>query len=190
MNICMVSDDYYPATTGGGVHVHCISQEFAKRGHHVVVITSRRKGQPRFERQSGVHIYRVLSSKSFGYHLGVTKPSTVRQILVEHKINVVHFHHFSLLMAAGLRAARSLGLKTIVTHHTLPEQLTAHLHRIRWMSFKVVDRFVTHAIAKACNACDLVLVPSRRMVEAIRLNGVTAPIHHTLLPIRVPGAIA
>ena len=115
--IAMITDDYAPAVTGVGVHVQKISQELARRGHRVVVVTSRRRGQPAIEEMDGVRVRRVRCVSVQGFAQALPWPRELRDLFREEKIGIVHFHYLSLMMLAGLRVARSLGLTTIYTAH-------------------------------------------------------------------------
>lgn len=39
MNICMISDFYYPNVGGVENHIHYLSQQLIARGHKVVIVT-------------------------------------------------------------------------------------------------------------------------------------------------------
>lgn len=57
--IAMITDDFAPAVTGVGVHVQKVAGELVRRGHRVVVVTSRRRDQPAFDVTDGVRVHRV-----------------------------------------------------------------------------------------------------------------------------------
>ncbi|HKK14186.1 MAG TPA: glycosyltransferase, partial [Gammaproteobacteria bacterium] len=63
----MISDDFLPAATGVGIYIQRVAAELAGRGHHVSVITTRRRGEPSFEIWNGVRVYRTFTLKIFGF---------------------------------------------------------------------------------------------------------------------------
>ena len=117
LTIAMVTDDFLPAKTGVGVHVQKIAGELMNRGHRIVVITTRRKGQPTFEEYNGVRIHRVRSFTIAGYPQAIPTSASLQNIILDENVNVVHFHYLSYLMWLGLRVARGMGLKTLYTAH-------------------------------------------------------------------------
>jgi len=67
MNILMLNYEFPPMGGGAGNATHNISQELAKKGHSVTVLTSRFKGQDKEEIIKGVKVYRVFSLRK-GIH--------------------------------------------------------------------------------------------------------------------------
>jgi len=63
MKILVINYEYPPVGGGGGVFCKDLCEEWAKRGHQVVVITSRVNGQKKTEEIKGVKIVRVYSGK-------------------------------------------------------------------------------------------------------------------------------
>ena len=69
LTIAMISDDFIPALTGVGIHVQKMSREMVARGHRVIVITTRRQGQPSSEIWEGVRVDRVFSLPIFKFYI-------------------------------------------------------------------------------------------------------------------------
>ena len=57
-SICLVTDDFVPASTGVGFHAQQVGQELARRGHRVSVITTRRRGEPDRDTWNGITVDR------------------------------------------------------------------------------------------------------------------------------------
>ncbi len=62
MRILMLSQFYFPIVGGVEQHVRSLSIELVSRGHDVAVVTIRHDGQPEFEIDHGVRVYRIRSS--------------------------------------------------------------------------------------------------------------------------------
>lgn len=111
--IAMVTDDFLPAKTGVGIHVQNIAPELVRRGHTVLILTSRRPGQPAEETWNGVKIYRFFSLSVLGFYQALPATADINNIFRENHVNVVHFPYLSFLMYRAHRAAKSLGLRTV-----------------------------------------------------------------------------
>jgi glycosyltransferase involved in cell wall biosynthesis/SAM-dependent methyltransferase len=122
--IAMVTDDFFPATTGVGVHVQKVAPELARRGHKVVVLTSRLPGQPAEETWNGVKVYRFFSVPLFGHYQALPSGRAIRRILTENNVVRVHFHYISFMMLRVLNVARSLSIRTVYTAHMTVDHLT------------------------------------------------------------------
>ena len=127
LTICMVTDDFLPAKTGVGVHVQKIVQELARRGHRVIVLTSRRPGQPDHETWNGALIHRFFSIPAAGFYQALPLRSTIAGILGENRVDLVHFHYLGFMMLNVMRVARSLHLPTVYTAHMTVDALTQPL---------------------------------------------------------------
>ncbi len=163
LNICMISDDFIPCKTGVGVHVKHISKELVARGHTVVVITTRRKGEPKFEEWEGVKVYRLFSIKVLDFHVAVPRKSTIRQILMDNRIDVVHYHYLGFLLKQTYAVAKKLGLRQVYTYNMTVEHLTQGSCLMKCFSSSI-----SKSIIKFCNACDLIMVPSHQLIDEIQ----------------------
>ena len=124
MNICMISDFYYPNVGGVENHIHFLSEELIKRGHRVVIVTHA------YAAHRGV-VYPMAGLKVYYLNLLVmanqcTLPTTganlliYRSIFTRERIDLVHGHQaFSSMAHEGLLHARLLDLPTVFTDHSL-----------------------------------------------------------------------
>lgn len=158
MNICFFSDDYLPAKTGTGVSVAMMAKELVSRGHNVVVLTTRRRHQPKFESIDGVQIYRFFSIPVFGFYQAMATPGQIQKIMARHQIEVAHFHYLSLLSLFGSLVARKMGVRQVFTHHMTVDHLTQP-----WLMKPLKPLFVT-MIRRFCSGMDLATAPSQNFV--------------------------
>ncbi|ORX90454.1 UDP-Glycosyltransferase/glycogen phosphorylase [Basidiobolus meristosporus CBS 931.73] len=124
LNICMVSDFFYPNIGGVESHLFHLSQQLLLRGHKVVIVTHAYGGR------TGVryltHGLKVYYVPHMVIHSQATLPTLYgffplfRIIVIREKIDVVHGHQaFSSLCQEAIFHARTMGLKACFTDHSL-----------------------------------------------------------------------
>ncbi|KAL9958833.1 hypothetical protein ACROYT_G035901 [Oculina patagonica] len=123
-NICMVSDFFYPNMGGVESHIYQLSQCLIQRGHKVVIVTHA------YGERSGIRYltnYLKVYYLPFGpFHNQCVLPTLyttlplMRCIFLREKITIVHGHSaFSTLCHDALLHARTMGLRTLFTDHSL-----------------------------------------------------------------------
>ncbi|KAK4630926.1 Phosphatidylinositol N-acetylglucosaminyltransferase gpi3 subunit [Fulvia fulva] len=125
-NIAMISDFFYPQPGGVESHIYHVSSKLIDRGHKVIIITHAYHNPTR----TGI---RYLTNRLKVYHLphwvvyrSTTFPTVfssfphLRQIFIREQIQIVHGHaSLSNLCHEGLLHARTMGLHTVFTDHSL-----------------------------------------------------------------------
>ena len=120
----MASDFFYPNTGGVESHIYQLSQCLLRKGHKVILITHA------YGERTGI---RYMTSGLKVYYLPFwvvynqcTLPTLftsfplIRYILIREQINIVHGHSaFSALAHEVMFHAKTLGLKTVFTDHSL-----------------------------------------------------------------------
>nr|XP_022342602.1 phosphatidylinositol N-acetylglucosaminyltransferase subunit A-like isoform X1 [Crassostrea virginica] len=123
-SVCMVSDFFYPNMGGVESHIYQLSQCLLERGHKVVVVTHA------YGNKKGV---RYLSNGLKAYYLPFlpfynqcilptifTTFPLLRNIFIREQVTIVHGHSaFSTLAHEAMFHARTLGLRTVFTDHSL-----------------------------------------------------------------------
>ena len=215
LSFCMVTTFYPPYHFGGdAMHVYRLTNELARRGHHVTVLHSvdaynaLRNGEARaeFPHEEGVEVHRVRS------RLGRLTPlasylsgrpalqSGAIETVLDRDFDVVHFHNVSLIGGPGV-LERGGGVKLYTTHE---HWLVCPMH-VLWK----YDR--EPCLAPDCLRCtlafhrppqlwrygslmerslrhvDLFLSPSRFTLQAHRDRGFDRPIRH--LPYFLPSSV-
>ncbi|KJP86694.1 hypothetical protein AK88_03701 [Plasmodium fragile] len=122
--ICMVSDFFYPNLGGIETHIFELSKQLIKKGFKVIVVThcyNNRHGVRWMG--NGIKVYYLPFET---YMDVVTFPNIVgtlplcRNILFREKVDIVHGHQATSALAHQfILHAKSLGLKTIYTDHSL-----------------------------------------------------------------------
>ncbi|KAI7356380.1 phosphatidylinositol glycan, class A [Hortaea werneckii] len=131
-NIAMISDFFYPQPGGVESHIYQLSTKLIDRGHRVIIITHS-YGPSQHDSYPSRNGIRYLTNRLKVYHLphwvvyrSTTFPTvfssfpTLRQIFIREQIEIVHGHaSLSNLCHEGLLHARTMGLVTVFTDHSL-----------------------------------------------------------------------
>ncbi|KAL0485821.1 N-acetylglucosaminyl-phosphatidylinositol biosynthetic protein [Acrasis kona] len=127
LNICMVSDFFFPGVGGVESHIYSIAQCLIKKGHKVIVIanpTGTRNGVRYLT--NGVKVYYIPVFTINTPSGRATLPfmfslfPVLRNIFVRERIQIVHGHQCTSNMAMeALLHARTMGLKCCFTDHSL-----------------------------------------------------------------------
>src|SRR5688572_22956693 len=121
MTIALISEDFDPARAGVGVHLQNLSRALIARGHELVVITSRRRGEPPRSAGRGLTVYRNLSVRVSGFSHSVTTTRAIRRILERHRVDVVHEHFLSRMALQARTASTQLRIPGVYTYHMAEE---------------------------------------------------------------------
>lgn len=123
-NIAMVTDFYYPQPGGVEFHVHHLSQKLIDLGHSVIIITHNygsRNGVRTLT--NGLKIYYcpfLVVHRSSVHATAYLAFPIFRNIWIREQIDIVHAHgSLSSLGHEALFHARTMGLKTVFTDHSL-----------------------------------------------------------------------
>ncbi len=184
LTIALITDDYAPAVTGVGVHVQKTAGELARRGLRVVVVTSRRRGQPAFEEKDGVRVHRVRCVSVQGFAQALPLPGELKTLFRDEGVRLVHFHYLGLMMLAGLRAARALGLTTLYTAHMTVDLLVQPLF------MRPFRGLLTRLYFALLERLDQVLCPSAAQAERVSQFTIRPRVHRVPNPIEFAGGAA
>ncbi|KAF5134986.1 Phosphatidylinositol N-acetylglucosaminyltransferase gpi3 subunit [Metarhizium anisopliae] len=123
-NIAMVSDFFFPQPGGIESHIYQLSSKLIDRGHKVIIITHShddRKGVRYLT--NGLKVYHV---PFLVIYRQATFPTVfsffpiLRYIFIRERIEIVHGHgSLSCLCHEGILHARTMGLRTVFTDHSL-----------------------------------------------------------------------
>jgi len=124
MRVCFVSDQSFPSMGGEGISTQNFSLALRKRGHKVIMLTSRPKDPPVVKE---IKIYRFFSipismSKDKGY-FGFPTLKEILFILKKEKIEIIQINTATYLGWQTLRGARKLGIPVVLGFHTQIENV-------------------------------------------------------------------
>lgn len=177
--ILFVSDDFLPAKTGVGSYLQHITQELVQRGHQVVILSSRRPEQSAKEIWNGATVYRVFSIKIAGFYQALATQKTIEKIILENKINIIHFHYLSFLLEQTFKVGKKLGLPQVYTYHMSDRLLTQP-----WF-MRPFRHLIHRKSLRQYNLFDFIVSPSRAVAEELRKEGISRPIHTISNPVRM-----
>lgn len=125
LNVCLVSDFFYPRTGGVEMHQYCLAQELILRGHKVVAVTSTYDGERQGIRYmtNGLKVYYCPVQAVLGpvvLPTGFAMLPLLRTILIREQIDIIHGHQStSVMFAEALVQGKLMGYTTIFTDHSL-----------------------------------------------------------------------
>ncbi|KXN70627.1 glycosyltransferase family 4 protein [Conidiobolus coronatus NRRL 28638] len=124
LNICIVSDFFFPNVGGVESHIYYLALQFVDLGHKVIIITHHygdRKGVRYIT--NGIKVYYL---PHFVIYAQATFPTLYgifpifRDICIREEIQIIHAHQaFAQLGLESIIHGRTLGLKTLFTDHSL-----------------------------------------------------------------------
>ncbi|MCR4407653.1 MAG: glycosyltransferase family 4 protein [Anaerolineae bacterium] len=133
LRICLLTDCYPPGIGGIENHVYCLATQLGQLGHSVDVITHRPVNSNVVQQARKLELplppanVVVRRSKGMIAHINGADPmidpriiGEMRSLMRANGYDVVHGHSLaSLLVLAGLREAKQLGVPTLITKHSM-----------------------------------------------------------------------
>jgi len=157
MRICFVSDQSFPPRGGEGISTQNFSLGLRKKGHRVVVLTSKPKDPLVIEK---IKIYRFPSIPIFwgkGY-FGIPLLKDILFILKKEKIEIVQINTATYLGWQALKGAKKMRIPVVLGFHAQIENVIPPYFPSLPFTFsrKVVRNWFSYFYQKG----DLVIVPS------------------------------
>jgi 1,2-diacylglycerol 3-alpha-glucosyltransferase len=168
MRIGMFADTYYPQINGLATSVLMLSNHLRAKGHEVYVFTTTDPDAPQGEE----HVYRLPSMPFLAERrMGVMYHPRLARLLKRLDLDLVHTHSEFAIGMFGRYMAKSLRLPVIHTMHTIYEDYTHYIMKLRMLEplIRVVARKVT---TEFCNSADALIVPTEKMRELLLRYGV------------------
>ena len=179
MRICIVADAYYPAIGGVETCIQVIADEFAKAGNKVFILTHYPlKDKDRLVPDNlhpNIEIIRVKTKAITLYGSDpVIDPfaaSKIYPVLKDLNCDVVHGQGlFSLLVFGAFKAAKSLGIPTVITKQSTIGQIEA-LSPITKLYISMIPYYLEHV-------CDAVTGVSKDCINELRPLKIPAYVIH------------
>lgn len=176
MRIGLFTDNYFPNINGVSASVSTLRESLELLGHDVYVFATTNPGAPPQED----HIIRIPSIPVFaGQRLGAVAYPHFMKTVEDLKLDLIHTQTEFSIGILGRRAARKLGLPLVHTMHTIYEDYTHFICKVRRLEppFKVAARKLS---ASFCNSADRVIAPTEKIADMLRRYGTTKDI--TVIP--------
>jgi len=170
MKIALFTNTYLPHVGGVARSVQTLEDACRQRGHEVRVIAPEFDGEAESPDVLRVPAIRNFNGSDFSVQLPV--PGTIREYIEDFAPDVIHSHHPFLMGDAALRAAWSMRVPIVFTHHTLYERYTHYVP----LDSKALRRMVIQLGTEYANLCDHVIAPSGSIARLLRERGVESPI--------------
>lgn len=165
MNIALFSETYYPEINGVATSVYTLKCELEKRGHNVYVFTTTTPGAPEYEH----NVFRVPSIPFIlitERRVGLFYQPKLAHIIKKLDLDIIHTHTEFSLGIFGRIMAKELKVPIVHTYHTIYEDYTHYLTRI-----KALDRrakaFARTYTKVCCNTVEQVIVPTQKTKELL-----------------------
>jgi glycosyltransferase involved in cell wall biosynthesis len=180
LRICQLTDCYPPSIGGIENHVYCLASYLGQIGHSVDVVTHRPVVPAAMRQATGVDLAKHLTDvavhrlKGFVVSMRGADPmidpriiGEIRDFLEANNYDIVQGHSFgSILVLAGLREARRLGIPTLITKHSM-------IVRPSWPVF--VSRILLGVELGIAKWADGVVAVSKATAEELAASDV--PVH-------------
>jgi glycosyltransferase involved in cell wall biosynthesis len=172
VKIGVFTDSFRPYTSGVVRSIELFTREFNARGHEVFIFGP---DYPLLHYPREEKVFRFASIPAptmpdfaLPIPISVQLGPTIRRL----GLDIIHVHSPFLLGRLGARAARRFRLPLVFTFHTLYDQYVHYLPVAQQTSRRLVEIIGRDF----CNRCDLVVTPSRLVMNYLRRIGVRSTI--------------
>lgn len=123
-SICFVCDFFHPKVGGVENHIYNLSKQLISLGHNIIIITHKYEGLEGIQYVDGLKTYYIDTNVIQTLGISLLNPftyyTTLKNILSNEKINIVHGHQFSSPMThLSIFYANMLGYDTYYTEHSI-----------------------------------------------------------------------
>lgn len=140
-------------------------REFAKN-HELVILTSKPRGFPEFEKNGKFRIYRfsgipIPKTKHEAY-ISIPLLSKVLLILKKEKVEIVHIQEPTLLALNCTIACKILKIPIVSSAHTQGGNVLSYLIKLEESgnTFKILNKLINKSVIGLANLADVVIAPS------------------------------
>lgn len=175
MNIGLFTDCYYPQINGVVTSVMALREELIRRGHNVTIVTVQVPGY-KSSTEDIIRIKAVPKVKLLDFRMAMPLFYQDYQRVKELNLDVIHTHTEFTIGLFGQFMANRLKIPMLHTYHTMYEDYTKYLLRIR-QGQGLAKRFMRHTSKRYVRRYDAVVVPSLKTEKALRSYGIKNNIH-------------
>ncbi|MDY7093516.1 MAG: glycosyltransferase [Acidobacteriota bacterium] len=175
MRILYLTDVFFPRVNGVSTSIATFLRELEHRGHEVVVVAPeyRRPARSLEDRVRRVASRAVLGDPEDRWMKGSALRRTLRQVLEEGPVDLVHAQTPFVAHYAARRFARSHDLPLVVTYHTFFED---YLHHYLPLPQGLLKPFVRRISRLQADDADRLIVPSSAVRDALLAYGTDTPV--------------
>lgn len=165
--IAIVCDSINNFVAGSFISALRFSELLSKKGHTVIIISSKPPNSPALDEHNGMKIYRLhsfpIQNNNKTIYFAYPNSKKINEILKQEKINLLHFMIPTPLSRSAINAAKDLGIKIIAHSHTQPENIEPYFPRIfkKTGINKYLLNLLYKYIVKTYDKADAVICPSK-----------------------------
>lgn len=172
LNIGIFTDVYHPTINGVVRSVDTFKKTLEKKGHKFFIFAPSQNGALQENR-----VWRIPSLPLPGqndYRLALPVFSNFNFLPQLLKLNIIHLQHIFRMGSLGLKLGRGLKIPVVLTYHTMLVDYTNHIPIIRSSKFlkKLAKNYLIRRSRRLANRCQLVIVPSKPILQELRSYGV------------------
>jgi len=163
LRIAIVCDSVTSYGGGSSVSTLRFSELLSKKGHHIVLFSSKSPKEKKIDFYKGIKVYRfpsflmIKSRETVYFSLPFRKK--IKMIFEKEKIDILHCMLPTFISAAAIKAARELGIPVVFHSHTQPESWIIYFPKFfqKESIVKIGYRYIISQYKKA----DLVICPTK-----------------------------
>jgi len=182
VKIAYFTDTFLPQINGVATALANQATELGARGHNVLIFTPKLDeiNREKFKAKNVqvVHLPTVPALLYPEFKLGVFGLPKVIKYLIKFKPDIIHLHSPLTVGMDAVMAARFFKKPLVGTIHVY----LAESGYLRWFKYKLAVKLVDKAVRRFLNfmfsQCDLVLAPSKMLVEELKMNDFKKPISY------------
>lgn len=182
MRIAYFTDTFLPQINGVATALANQAQELGARGHSVLIFTPKLDGinREKFKAKNVqvVHLPTVPALLYPEFKLGIFGLPKVIKNLSNFKPDIIHLHSPLTVGMDAITAAKLFNKPLVGTIHVY----FAESGYLSWFKYKLAVKLVDKAVRRFLNfmftQCDIVLAPSKMLVEELNTNGFKKPISY------------
>lgn len=182
MRIAYFTDTFLPQINGVATALANQATELGARGHNILIFTPKLDEIPRQKFQAKnvqvIHLPTVPALLYPEFKLGVFGLPKVIKYLIKFKPDIIHLHSPLTVGMDAVMAARFFKKPLVGTVHVY----LAESGYLRWFKYELAVKLVDNVVRRFLNfmfsQCDLVLAPSKMLVDEIKRSDFKKPISY------------
>lgn len=175
MKIAFFTDTFLPQVNGVATALANQAAELGARGHSILIFTPKldhiKREKFKAKNVQVVHLPTVPALLYPEFKLGVFGLPKVIKYLIKFKPDIIHLHSPLTVGMDAIMAAKLFNRPLVGTIHVY----FAESGYLRWFKYKLAVKLVDKAVRRFLNfmfnQCDLVLAPSKMLVEELNKDG-------------------
>lgn len=182
MKIAYFTDMFLPQVNGVATSLGNQAQKLGEEGHKVLIFTPKFDDIPRKEFEAKnvtvVHLPTIQAPLYTEFRFGVFGLPKIIKYLRKFKPDIIHLHTNFTVGMDGLMAAKLLRKPLVGTVHVYFTN-SDYLRFLKYkLAVKLLDKVSESYLSFLYNQCDLLLAPSKKLVNELKSNGFKKVIHY------------